>query len=186
MSGPAGISGATLQPIGTGAYLGAEVAVDLIQSQIRTYIATALQNVRTARADPSVTTEPPHEYFNYPTAEVYRAPAIFTIIQGMDIRNDVKNANFIAALDEIVVAAVVEDRVKRLVVPKAWRYQAALMQLLHLVTLTTSDGKLRLFSRVQKCTFSGIINLTADQATGAVFRQEMSLQLQVEHMENLR
>lgn len=174
-----------LQTIGTGAYNGAELAVDLIEAQIKANILQALANVRAERQDPIVTTEPPREYFQYPTAHVYRAPAIFTIIQDMDFRENTINPNHINALHRIVVAAVVEDRKQSLVVKKAWRYQSALMQCLHQVTLTSGDGSLRLFSRVNRCSFSGLINLKDPKAADAVFRQEMSLQLQVDHIESL-
>jgi hypothetical protein len=174
-----------LQPVGTGAYNGAELAVDLIQAQIKTNITQALQNVRNQRQDPIVTTEPPREYFQYEMAHVYRAPAIFTIIQDMDFRTDSVKGNILNAKNRIIVAAVVEDRLQRLVVVKAWRYQSALMQCLHEVSLTTADGTLRIFARVQRCSFSGIINLKDPKASDAVFRKEVSLQLIVEHVENL-
>lgn len=181
--GPSGNT-PVLQPVGTGAYQLAELAVDIVEAQIRANITTALANVRTQRIDPIVTTEPPREYFQYEEAHVYRAPAIFVIIQDMDFHDD-RNPNHINASNRIVVAAVVEDRLKRLVVKKAWRYQSALMQCLHLVSLTSADGTLRLFSRVKRASFSGVINLKDPKSAEAVFRQEMSLQLQVEHIENL-
>lgn len=174
-----------LQPVGTGAYDLAEIAVELIEAQIKANIAQALANVRAHRVDSTVTTEPPREYFQYAMAHVYRAPAIFTIIQDMDIQSDLTKANHINGLNQIVVAAVVEDRLQRLVVRKAWRYQAALMQCLHEVSLTSADGTLRLFSRVKRCSFSGEINLKDEKAADAVFRKEMTLKLQVEHIENL-
>lgn len=182
--GPSGDS-PVLQTIGTGAYQLAELAVDLIEAQIKSNILQALSNIRAERQDPIVTTEPPREYFQYEMAHVYRAPAVFTIIQDMDFREETMGANHINAADRIVVAVVVEDRLKRLVVKKAWRYQAAMMQILHQVSLTSADGTLRLFSRVKRCSFSGVVNLKDPKAADAVFRQEMSLQLQVEHIENL-
>ena len=167
-----------------GAYRLAEIAVELIQSHIQGNIASALASVRTERNDPIVTTEPPKEYFIYEEAHVYRPPAIFTIIQAQDIRNEKMGANHINAADTIYVAAVVEDRVARLVTIKAWRYQAALMEILHQVSLTSSDNAVRLFSRVQNCEFSGLINIKKSDSE-TVFRKEMSLKLMVEHIENL-
>lgn len=168
-----------------GAYQGAEIAVSLIEQKIKDEISTALAAVRTERNDPIVTTEPPREYFQFEMAHVYRAPAIFTIIQGMDLRNEQMGANHVNAMDDIVVAVVVEDRITSRVVKKAWRYQAALMQILHQVSLTSSNDAVRLFSRVQSCEFSGIINLKDEKSAESVFRKEMSLRLQVEHIENL-
>jgi len=167
------------------AYQLAEGAVDLIEAKIKAEIAAALDAVRIDRADASVSTEPPREYFRYETAHVYRAPAVFTIIQGQDFRNEAMKANHLNAMDNIVVAVVVEDRLERLLVKKAWRYQAALAQILHEVSLTSSNGALRLFSRVQNCEFSATINLKDEKARDAVFRKEVSLRLQVEHIENL-
>lgn len=168
-----------------GAYRLAEIAVDLIQDHIKSSIDAALLAVRAERNDPIVSTEPPREYFIYEDAHAYRAPAVFTIIREMDIRNEQMGANHINALDDILVAVVVEDRIASRVTRKAWRYQCALMEVLHQVTLTSSDGALRLFSRVQSCGFSGIVNLKDPDAEDAVFRKEVSLKLQVEHIENL-
>lgn len=168
-----------------GAYYGAEIAVDLIQAQIQAQIATALSNVRIERNDPIVTTEPPREYFIYPTANVYRPPAIFTIFEHQQIKNLVSDGNHINAVDSIVVACVIEDRLERLLTIKAWRYQAALMQCLHLVSLTNTDGGVRLFSKVESCEFSALINLKGKNAQDQVFRKEMALKLSVDHIENL-
>lgn len=168
-----------------GAYRLAETTADLIEATIKTNIAQALANVRAERLDPVVTTEIPKEYFQYETAHVYRAPAVFIIIKDQIPRDSVMGANHINAMTDVVVAVVVEDRLQRLLVKKAYRYQAALAELLHQVTLTNSDGSVRLFSRVQNFQFSGLINLKDDKAPDAVFRKEVSLKLQVEHIENL-
>jgi hypothetical protein len=168
-----------------GAYQLAEIAVGLIETQIKTHIVAALAAVRTERNDPIVSTDPPKEYFQFEMAHVYRAPAVFTIIQGMDIRDTQMKANHINAMSDIVVAVVVEDRVQSRLVKKAWRYQSALMACLHQVSLTSTDGAVKVFSRVQACEFSGIVNLKDERAADAVFRKEVSLKLQVEHIENL-
>lgn len=168
-----------------GAYRGPEIAVDLILSQIKTNIAAALAAVRAERNDPIVSTEPPNEYFVYEHARAYRAPAVFVLFQTQRIRNAEKGANFIDALDLILVNVIVEDRIEPRVTRKAWRYQAALMELLHEVTLTSSDNALRLFSRVENCEFSPV-TLKDPKSADAVFRKEMSLALEVEHIENLQ
>lgn len=167
-------------------YLLAETTVQLIQDAIQAEIAQALANVRAERNDPIVTTYPPLEYFQYEKAEGYRAPAIFTIIQGMDFRNEQMGANHINAMCDVVVAVIVEDRIEPRVVKKAWRYQAALTQILHESSLTNMDQSVRLFSRVQNCQMSGVINIKDEKKMSSVFRKEMSLRLQVEHIENLQ
>lgn len=167
-----------------GAYRGVEIAVQLIVDQIKANISNALVAVRTERNDPIVSTEPPNEYFIYEEAHAYRAPAVFVIARSQNIRNAEKGANFINALDLILVNVIVEDRIASRVTKKAWRYQCALMEVLHLVTLTTSDSALRLFSRVENCEFSPV-TLKDPKSPEAVFRKEMSLALEVEHIENI-
>ena len=168
-----------------GAYYGPEVAIELIQAQIQANIATSLANVRSARSDAIVTTEPPKEYFIYPTSKVYRPPAIFTIFEHQEIKNQESAGNFINASDSIIVSCVVEDRLERLLTIKSWRYQAALMQCLHLVHLTTSDGGLTLFSKVDSCEFTPMVNLVGKQGQEQAFRKEIGLRLIVDHIENL-
>lgn len=168
------------------AYYLAETIVNLIQASIKANIVQALANVRQERDKPIVTTEPPNEYFIYETAHVYRAPAIFTIIRDQNIRDNQMQPNHINSMCDVVVAVVVEDRLERLLTIKAWRYQAALMPILHQVSLTNSDNNVRLFSRVQNCQFSGVVNIKDTKSTDNVFRMEMSLRLQVEHIENLQ
>lgn len=181
--GPSGNT-PVLQTVGTGAYNGAELAADLIQAQVMANISAALTNVRTQRQENIVTTEPPKEYFQYRAAQAYRCPAVFTIVDDMDFREG-EGQNTVNASDRIIVAVVIEDRKRELLVKKAWRYQAAMMQCLHHVTLTTADGTLRLFSRVKRCVFSGVIDFKDETAPDGVFRQEMSLTLNVDHVENL-
>lgn len=167
-----------------GAYYGAEIAVDLIQDHIKTNIASALANVRASRLDPIVSTEPPKEYFIYANANVYRPPAVFTIFESQKIL-DADGGNHINAVDHIMVVCVVEDRLERLLTIKAWRYQAAMMQILHLVNLTNSNGGIKLFSRVDSCEFSPIVNLTGKKGEELIFQKEMGLRLLVDHIENL-
>jgi len=168
------------------AYKLAEIIVDLIQDSIKQNIAATLAAVREERDDPIVTTEPPREYFIYETAHVYRPPAVFTIIRDQNIRDEVMNPNHINSSCDIVVAVVVEDRTERLVTIKAWRYQAALMPILHQVSLTNANGSLRIFSRVQNCQFSGVVNIKNEKSTENTFRKEVSLRLHIEHIENLQ
>lgn len=184
--GPSGNSPVLQAPAPGRTYQMAELVVDLLQAQMQAGILVALTNVRNQRADNTVTTEAPREYFQYEQAEGYRTPAIFTIIQDTDVRPDVQKSNHVNALSRVVVAVVIEDRLRDLTTKKAWRYQAALMQLLHGVRLTTADGTLSLFSRVKTCTFSPVVRLKDPKAADAVFRQEMSLLLNVEHIENLQ
>lgn len=165
----------------------AETIVDLIQTQIQDNIVAALQEVRLLHHDASVTLEPPQEYFIWEQpAHVYRAPAIFTILQDQDIQDQAKNPNHINSFCLGYVAAVLQDRLQRSLVIKSWRYQAALMKLLHQVSLTNSDSTVKLFIRVQNCVFSGVVNLKNPNTPETVFRKEVSLKLHIEHIENLQ
>jgi hypothetical protein len=168
-----------------GAYKGPEIATDMIQEHIKATIAQNLANVRNNRATAVVTTEPPREYFIYPTENVYRAPGIFTIFERMQITNIVSNGNHINAKDYMTVACVVEDRLERLLTIKCWRYQAALMQSLHQVVLTNADASVKLFLRVDECVFSDPVALTGQEGKDQIFRKEVGLKLIVDHIENL-
>lgn len=168
-----------------GSYRLAESTVGLIEAQIKTNIAGALSSVRTYRNDALVTLESPKEYFRYEQpAYVYQPPAIFTILKSQDIRSQQMGSNHINSLCDVFVAIVIQDRNQNNLVTKSWRYQAALMQLLHEVTLTSSDSSVKLFCKVQTCEFSQSINIKDQKATDNVFRKEVSLRLQVEHIEN--
>lgn len=167
------------------AYRMAEVAANLIEAQIKANIADALQNIRDLQTDGKVTTEPPRDYFQYEDAIGYRAPVVFTIVRGINVRNSEMAANHINALDDILVAVVVEDRVKSRVTTKAYRYQAALMQVLHLASLTSADSATKLFVRAKEFNFSGIADIKNENDQTNIFRKEVSLSLDVEHIENL-
>lgn len=168
-----------------GAYKGPEIATNLIQDHIKATIATALADVRAARADAIVTTEPPREYFIYPTENVYQAPGIFTLFEKMSITNPLSDGNHINAKDYLTVACVIQDRLANLLTIKAWRYQAALMQCLHQVVLTNADSSVKLFLRVDECVFSDPVALIGKQGADQAFRKEVGLKLIVDHIENL-
>lgn len=168
-----------------GAYYGPEIATRLIEAQIKATIAQNLANVRAARDNAVVTTEPPREYFIYHTSNVYRAPGIFTIFENQKITNTSSNGNHINAKDYLTVACVIEDRLEELLTIKAWRYQAALMQSLHQVILTNNDQSLKLFILVDECIFTDPVALTGQEGRDQIFRKEVGLRLVVDHIENL-
>lgn len=166
----------------------AEQTVGLIQSEIKANIATALADVRAQRADGMVSTEPPpsQSYFVYGGAKGYKAPAIFTVIDSMDMQNESRGSNFICAQAAVIVSVVVEDRTQTLLNYKCWRYQAALHNVLHLASLTSTDSKVRLESRVERVLFGPEFSDAVDKdVPPGVFRKEVALHLVVEHFENL-
>jgi hypothetical protein len=165
-----------------------EKTVSLIQDQIKAGIAGALASVRAQRADKAVSTEPPptQSYFIFEGAKAYRCPAIFMIADSMDMHNADRGANFIAARARIIVSVIVEDRRQDLLTLKAWRYQAALHQLLHLATLTTADQKVRVETKVERVLYSHEFTDAVDKdVPQGVFRKEVALHLDAEHFENL-
>lgn len=168
-----------------GAYLGPEIATQMIEAQIKATIEQNLANVRAARTVAIVTTEPPREYFIYPTSNVYRPPAIFTIFESQKIFNSQSDGNHINSQDNVTVACVIEDRLENLLTIKAWRYQAALMQSLHQVNLINSELSLKLFIRVDECIFTNPVSLTSRESKEQIFRKEVGLRLVVDHIENL-
>ena len=165
-----------------------EQTVGLIQKAVKDGIGPALTAVRVQRGDAAVSTEPPpsQSYFNFEGAKGYRCPAIFTVIDSMDMMNTDRGPNFIAARARVIVSVVVEDRTLPLLTLKAWRYQAALHSVLHLTTLTSADNKVRLESRIERVLFGPeYSDATSKDVPQGVFRKEVALHLDVEHFEAL-
>lgn len=156
----------------------------MILDQIKATMPTNLANVRSSRTDATVTTEPPREYFIYHTENIYRPPAVFVLFERWMITNALSNNNHINAKDYITVVCVVEDKLDRLLTIKGWRYQAALMQSLHQVTLTNTQDGVKLFIRVDECVFTESVLVSKD-SRDQIFRKEIGLKLIVDHIENL-
>ena len=162
-----------------------EISVDLIQTHLKTNIATALTDVRTDRADAKVTTEPPRSYFIFPRAKGYRLPAVFTIAEESDFRLET-GPNFINALEKINVSVLIEDKDRGSLTIKAWRYQAALAKLLNNTALTNVGNTVKIVTKLVRNSFSPIYTNAADEeSTAAVFRKEVVLELDVEHYEQI-
>ena len=160
-----------------------ETAVNLIQAKIKADIAGALSDIRINRGDALVTTEQPQSYFITESAQGFRAPAIFIIPEEMNMSLD-RGANHINAAIKINITVVVEDRDTTRLAIKAWRYQAALDQVLQLQSLTSADLAVTIKTKVDTALFGQIY--TASQEAGntqGVFRKEVSLSLTVEHYE---
>lgn len=159
-----------------------EISQDMIEKAIQDGISAALTDVKTSRGDNTVSLPLPQTYLRYEDAKVVRFPAVFTIVEGERFNNAELQANHINATDEISVAVVVQDRTQLLAQKAAFRYQAALVKILHLTTLTSLDGGLRLFSRVEDCRFSSEFAATDGSQ---LWRKEVLIRLAVEHVENL-
>lgn len=161
-----------------------EIAVDLITAHIESNIATALSEIRTARADAFVSTEVPQSYFIYPQAYGYRTPAVFVIAENIDFRLD-RGPNMINAKIKINVTVLVEEKDLTRLTVKTYRYQAALCKILQQTRLTASDNSVTYIVKVIRAEYSPIYTNAqqADDPTGA-FRKEVLLECEVEDYEN--
>lgn len=163
-----------------------EEATILTLDYLKANIATALAAVRTDRADAKVTTEPPptNSYFVYPKAHGYKCPAIFVIDDGMDFRQPETKANFVNSKFSLVVSVKVEDKDLEKLTFKAWRYQAALHQLLDLTELASSDNLVKLNIVVSSIKPSGIYTIpNAEPDSTATFFKEVTLRCTVNYFE---
>lgn len=162
-----------------------EEDIFLIRDELKSKLPGALADVRADRADAKVTTEPPQSYFIFSPAKAYRTPAVFIIVNRMDMRNDRQGANHINGLSSITVSVVIEDRTAESLVIKAFRYQAAIHQVLHETVLTSTDNKVKIVSKVEAAEFSAEFTKADDpNIPEGIFRKEIALQLNVEHYEN--
>lgn len=162
-----------------------EAIVLMIENQIRTNIAAALQAVRDDRApNKAVQTPKPLSYFHYEGASGYKTPAVFIILTDIDFRNKETQANFICARARVDVAIAVDDQTMDLVVPKAWCYHDALHGVLSNQALTAPDSKLKLILEVTHSKFSALYSTAKTPGPESFFRKEVLLELEVEVYEN--
>lgn len=162
-----------------------ETAVDLVTDQIKANIGTALADIRVNRADNFVTMEPPRDYFIYPKAKGYRTPAVFVIGDRIDFLKERRGANHINAAIRLNVTVLIEDKDAERLTTKAYRYQAALHQVLDQVRLNSADNKATLTCVIQSAGFSPLYTNLADGDPQAVFRKEVSLEMDVFQFEGL-
>lgn len=162
-----------------------ESTVSLIETHLQSSIAAALAEVSTDRADNLVSMEPPASYFRFPSAVGYRSPVVFIVPEEMDMRLS-GGQNFIQGLAKVNVAVLVEDKDAYALTLKSWRYQAALVKLLHEVQLDSADG-VRIVSKVRRATFSSIYpGDRREDDVDEIFRKEVVVELDVEHYENIQ
>jgi len=161
-----------------------ETSVFAIIDYIKSNIATALNSIASERADNLVTTEAPANYYYYANVQVYQAPAIFVVPENIDFRKRELGANFIDAIIRTNVVAVVEDRDSKRLTTKAWRYQAALHQVLDQVEIDAGNNDVRIKIVITAATFSPIYTASGDlENPQGIFRQEIVLDVDVHHFE---
>lgn len=156
---------------------------DLILDTIKAEIAAALTAIATDRADPSVTTNPPQSFFIFDGAHTYQCPAIFCVVDSMEIPEPQTGANFVSGIVRMFVSAVIEDQEADRLTIKSERYQAALFGILHHRTLENVPKNVKLWSRVVRLEFSPLYTSTRGGNMGE-FRKEVSLELEVKQFEN--
>lgn len=160
-----------------------ETTCTLIKNEIEAQIASKLSGVSTDRNDFIVPLPTPESYFFFPKAAGYRPPAIFVIAEGFDKQKPV-GANHINAIVTVHVNVVLEELERSNLVISAWRYQAALDEILDQTELEDVDQKVKIVILVSKCSFSPEYTESDDPDNSiAVFRKEVSLQLEVHHFE---
>lgn len=162
-----------------------ETTVNLIIDQLKAQLPGALSGVRSIAPDKSVTMDPPQSYFIYPRAKGYRTPAVFVIPQDMDFKQEERGQNFISALMRINLSVLLEDQDRERLTKRAWRYQAAMHQVLSNVPLTSSDSKVKAVVKVRTSTYSPMFTRAKNEDDPqAVFAIEVVLELDVDHFEN--
>lgn len=162
----------------------AETAVREIQNLIKSEISAVLANLRTDRGDAKVSTEPPQSYFIFEEAKTYRTPAVFIIARDIDFQKEVLRANHVTAKLDIGVSVVVEDKDKEKLTIKAWRYQAALQEILDQKNIVVSPDKAKMFIVVNSASFSPVFVTEQMQGATGVFRKEVALTLEVQQRES--
>lgn len=157
----------------------------MIMAEIKAKIATALAEVRTDRDDKLVTTEPPRSYFIFDGAHTYQCPAVFVVVDDIDTDEE-KGPNHVNAKVSMYVSVVIEDTEADRLTIKSERYQAALFQVLHWITLQDDAKNVKIWSRIRRCTFSPVYTkkrMGSGETTGE-FRKEVVLDLEVKLFEN--
>lgn len=164
-----------------------EITRRLILAQIKSKLPQALADVRTQRADPTVSTEPPQSdaYYDCDPSTDFRAPAIFAIVERIDFRKRDRGANHVNCSVDMHINVVVEDRTRTLCVKKAERYQAALHNILDQTRIEDPSDNVLLTIIVNEALFSPEYSPGAGtNAPQGMFRKEVALICGVEHYES--
>ena len=168
----------------SGAYQLTEICVNAIIAELQANLPSALSAVNTARGnDGQGNLLPPREYFIYGTEKNYRKPVVFVIATGFEFQLD-RGSNHINATHDINVSVVIEDRLEKLLTIAAWRYQAALVSVLHLNQLNGPSNQSKMVPKVVDIKYSPIYSEDSKKGSSeAVFCKEVLVGLRVEHFE---
>lgn len=133
-----------------------EPASDLIVAYIKATIPAVLTEIRddrNAEKNLGVATPIPKEYFIAKNYTALQPPSVFVICDSIDFKKD-RGANHINATAKYGIAAVCEAQTTQDATRIAWRYQAALSQILDNLSLTSVDGTFRIKVIVRNAEFS--------------------------------
>jgi hypothetical protein len=155
----------------------------MIRNYIQANIQAALLDVYTENGPPihAESLRVPQDYFFYPEAEVYNAPAVLIIPNLIDFRKDQMGANFVDAKQQIQVGVINEARTREILTYQTWRYLSAMHKVLDQNRLTSSDASVVCTVVVTRASYSGIDKRQNMQDN--VFRQEVVLSCDVFHWE---
>lgn len=162
----------------------AETSVREIETLIKANIVSVLAALRTDRGDAKVSTEPPQSYFIFEEAKGYRTPAVFIIARSIDFQKEAYGANHITAKIDVGVSVLVEDKEKDKLAVKAWRYQAALHEILDQSIIEVTGDKAKLFLIVKSADFSPVFTVDGLKGSSGVFRKEVALTVEVQQRES--
>lgn len=162
-----------------------ETAVVMIKEKLQADLPAALTDIRVNRDDAFVTMEPPRDYFIFEKAKGYRTPAVFIIGDRIDFMKERRGANHINAAVRVNITVLVEDKDAERITTKAYRYQAALHQVLDQVRLQSSDNQASLTVVIQSAGFSPLYSNLQPGDPQAVYRKEISLEVDVFQFEAL-
>lgn len=166
-----------------------EPAIFMITNHIKANIAAALTDVRDDRnlilGNAGIPTPVPNEYFIAPKYQGYSPPSIFVVCESGDLKKQ-RGANHINGTMKINVAAIVENQKTDIITRQAWRYQAALSQILDNLDLTSSDNTFRINIIVRDFEFTEeYTDSTKPEDPASKWRKGVRLNCDVEFFEQL-
>lgn len=162
-----------------------EMTKKLLISQVKNNIDNSLALVRSQRDDAKVQLTGIEQYYTYEPANLYRKPAMYFVVEEIDLRKRQKGANFLSALVYMNASVVVEEKNLELLTMKVERYQAAVHNVLDNQTLIDEEKQIKCHVLVTRAAFTPVYTETPDKTDGT-FLKEAVLTLEVEHYETLR
>lgn len=164
-----------------------EATLNLIRDHIKNKISSAISNMQSERSDNRVSITPFKEYYfiEIEPENLKNLPALFLIPVNIDFRKEAKQANHINAMIRVNCSIVFNDREKDLLALKGFRYQCVLHELLDDVSLINSLNDVKIVLKVVSATFSPVVTAKSVGSSQNDFRQEVLLELDVDHFEKV-